>query len=89
VSFNFLANLRKLKKHFFEGWAGVMKRGVLVNEKPDQGVRERIKMVTHRFKWLRTRLPLSFFFPLLLVQPDIKNIRKYALQSLRLVLLHD
>jgi hypothetical protein len=27
VSFDYLANLRKLKENFFEGWAGVMKRG--------------------------------------------------------------
>jgi hypothetical protein len=26
VSFGYLANLRKLKKNFSEGWAGVMKR---------------------------------------------------------------
>jgi hypothetical protein len=37
VSFDYLANLRKIKKkNFFEGWAGV-----LINEKHDQGVRER------------------------------------------------
>jgi hypothetical protein len=34
VSFDYLANLRKLKINFFEGWAGVMKRGILINEKP-------------------------------------------------------
>jgi hypothetical protein len=27
VLFDYLVNLRKLKKNFFEGWAGVMKRG--------------------------------------------------------------
>jgi hypothetical protein len=27
VSFDYLANLRKLKINFFEGWEGVMKRG--------------------------------------------------------------
>jgi hypothetical protein len=41
VSFDYLANLRKLKKNLFVGWAGVMKRGVLINEKPNQGVREK------------------------------------------------
>jgi hypothetical protein len=44
VLFDYLANLRKLKKNFFEGWAGVMKRGVFINEKPNQGVRERKKI---------------------------------------------
>jgi hypothetical protein len=32
VTFDYLANLRKLKKNFFEGWAGVMKRGVLIKK---------------------------------------------------------
>jgi hypothetical protein len=27
VSFDYLANLRKLEKDYFGGWAGVMKRG--------------------------------------------------------------
>jgi hypothetical protein len=27
VSFDYLDNLRELKNTFFEGWAGVMKRG--------------------------------------------------------------
>jgi hypothetical protein len=44
VSFDYLANLRKLKKNFFEGWAKVMKRGVLKNEKPNPGLRERKKV---------------------------------------------
>jgi hypothetical protein len=50
MSFDYLANLRKLKKkHFFEGWAGVMKRGggVLINENPNEGVRERKKVGIH------------------------------------------
>jgi hypothetical protein len=45
VSFDYLANLRKLKKKtILEGWAGVMKRGVQINEKPNQGVRETKKV---------------------------------------------
>jgi hypothetical protein len=36
VSFEYLANLRKFK-NLFERWAGVMKRGVLINEKPNEG----------------------------------------------------
>jgi hypothetical protein len=38
VSFDYLANLRKLKKNFFEGRAGV-----LIYEKRSQGVREKNK----------------------------------------------
>jgi hypothetical protein len=44
VSFDYLANLRKLKKNFFGGWAGVMKREVLINEKPNQGIWETKKV---------------------------------------------
>jgi hypothetical protein len=42
VSFDYLVNLRKLKKNLFEGWAGVMKRGVLINEKPNQRERKKV-----------------------------------------------
>jgi hypothetical protein len=41
VTFDYLANLRKLKKKLFEGWAGVRREGVLINERPNQGIRER------------------------------------------------
>jgi hypothetical protein len=40
-------NHKKIKKKVFKGWAGVMKRGVLINEKPNRGVRERIKVGIH------------------------------------------
>jgi hypothetical protein len=36
VSFDYLANLRKLKKKFFGGWVGVMKSGGIINKKPNQ-----------------------------------------------------
>jgi hypothetical protein len=40
VWFDYLANLRKFKKkNFFEG-----RKGLLINEKPNQGVRERKKL---------------------------------------------
>jgi hypothetical protein len=44
--FDYLANLRKLKKKC-EEWAGVMQRGVLINEKSNQGVRERKRVGIH------------------------------------------
>jgi hypothetical protein len=47
VSFDYLANLRKLKKNYFEGWAGVMKRGGTHTEKLNQGVWERKKVGIH------------------------------------------
>jgi hypothetical protein len=43
--FDYLANLRK--KKLFEGWAGVMKRGVLINEKPNQGYGKEKKVGNH------------------------------------------
>jgi hypothetical protein len=46
VSFDYLANLRKLKKKFGMG-GGNEERGVLINEKPNQGVRERKKVGNH------------------------------------------
>jgi hypothetical protein len=53
VSFDYLVHLRKLKKNIFEGWAEVMKRGggVLINEKPNKGVRERKKVGIHRSRY--------------------------------------
>jgi hypothetical protein len=48
VSFDYLANLIKLKKNTFLGMGGGNEeKGVLINEKPNQEVRERKKVGIH------------------------------------------
>jgi hypothetical protein len=45
VSFDYLANLRKLKKNVWMG-GGNEEKGLLINEKPNQGVRKKKKLGT-------------------------------------------
>jgi hypothetical protein len=47
VSFDYLANLRKLKKTFLRMGGGIEERGVLINEKNNQGVWEGKKVGIH------------------------------------------